>query len=156
MQPVKELKSSRPAVGSIVATDRGNLLAVEKLQCLVPPLYNRYVAWGFEDLSLRVYDVNSDKTVTGMIYEMLPCGEITCATCPNDKILITGGACSVVHVWEFGMFLLVFLSLYEIYAEFPQLFHAQVKCSPISSCNVKILICILCPRAFVHEKSAKL
>ena len=115
---MKELKSSRPAVGSIVATDRGNLLAVEKLQCLVPPLYNRYVAWGFEDLSLRVYDVNSDKTVTGMIYEMLPCGEITCATCPNDKILITGGACSVVHVWEFGKFQSVFLSLYEIYAEF--------------------------------------
>ena len=99
MQPVKELKA---AVGSIVAPDRGPLLAVEQNKCLVPPLFHRYVAWGFTDLSLRVGDVHTDRTVPGMIYEMLSCGEVLCAACPTDKILITGGTCSVVHVWEFG------------------------------------------------------
>ena len=99
MQPVKELKA---AVGSIVAPDRGPLLAVEQNKCLVPPLFNRYVAWGFTDLSLRVGDVHSDRTVSGMIYEMLSCGEVLCAACPTDKILITGGTCSVVYAWEFG------------------------------------------------------
>ena len=101
MQPVKELKGGA-AVGSIVAPERGPILAVEQNKCLVPPLFHRYVAWGFADLSLRVGDVHSDRTVSGMIYEMLSCGEVLCAAAPTEKILITGGTCSVVHVWEFG------------------------------------------------------
>lgn len=52
-----ELKS---AVGQIISTER-SVLAVEQNKVLVPPTYNKYLAWGFSDLSVRIGNYESDK-----------------------------------------------------------------------------------------------
>ncbi|KAL4240237.1 WD repeat and FYVE domain-containing protein 3 [Mactra antiquata] len=97
MQPVKELKS---AVGQIMHTDR-YVLAVEQNKVLVPTNYNKYLAWGYSDLSVRIGNYESEKATS--IFEGLDNGEILCAACPNSKVFITGGTSCVVNVWEQNM-----------------------------------------------------
>ncbi|KAI8741991.1 WD repeat and FYVE domain-containing protein 3 isoform X1 [Biomphalaria glabrata] len=96
MQPIKELKA---AVGQIHHLDK-YLLAVEQNKVLIPPGHTRYLAWGFSDLSIRIGAYESDKA--SLVFEGLDSGEILCASCPNDKIFITGGTCCVVNVWEYN------------------------------------------------------
>jgi len=57
---VTELKS---AVGQIFHTDR-NILAVEQNKVLVPTAFNKYLAWGFSDLSVRIGNYESEKVCT--------------------------------------------------------------------------------------------
>ena len=54
---ISELKS---AVGEIHGQDR-SVLAVDLNKVLVPPAYNKYVAWGFSDMSLRMGNYDSEK-----------------------------------------------------------------------------------------------
>ncbi|XP_051026473.1 WD repeat and FYVE domain-containing protein 3 [Acomys russatus] len=97
LTPVKELKEP---VGQIVCTDKG-ILAVEQNKVLIPPAWNKTFAWGYADLSCRLGTYESDKAVT--VYECLSeWGQILCAVCPNPKLVITGGASTVVCVWEMG------------------------------------------------------
>ncbi|XP_031561601.1 WD repeat and FYVE domain-containing protein 3-like, partial [Actinia tenebrosa] len=56
-QPVKELKAP---VGVIYQSERG-ILAVEKNKVLIPPNYNRYIAWAFGDLSMRIGYYDTEK-----------------------------------------------------------------------------------------------
>ena len=55
-----ELKS---AVGEIHVHDK-SVLAVDLNKMLMPPLYNKYVAWGFSDMSLRIGNYDSEKVRT--------------------------------------------------------------------------------------------
>ncbi|XP_059163899.1 WD repeat and FYVE domain-containing protein 3-like isoform X2 [Physella acuta] len=96
MQPIKELKG---AVGQIHHLDK-YLLAVEQNKVLISPGHTRYLAWGFSDLSIRIGSYESEKTI--LVFEGLDNGEILCASCPNDKIFITGGTSCVVNVWEYS------------------------------------------------------
>ncbi|XP_069124433.1 WD repeat and FYVE domain-containing protein 3-like isoform X2 [Argopecten irradians] len=93
-QTIKELKS---AVGQITQHEK-YVLAVEQNKVLIPPAYNRYLAWGFADQSVRIGNYESEKAIS--VYESLDNGEILCSTCPNGKIFITGGTSCVVNVWE--------------------------------------------------------
>ena len=54
---VSELKG---AVGQIIHNDK-TALAVEQNKVLIPPLYNKYLAWGFADMSIRIGSYDSDK-----------------------------------------------------------------------------------------------
>ncbi|KAG1679752.1 WD repeat and FYVE domain-containing protein 3 [Nymphon striatum] len=94
MQPVKELRSE---VGQIICMDK-SLLAVEQNKCLIPPHFSKYVAWGFADHSLRIGNYESDKAT--FVCESLQSGEVLCCTCPNSKLVITGGTSTVVNVWQ--------------------------------------------------------
>ncbi|GFS12293.1 WD repeat and FYVE domain-containing protein 3 [Elysia marginata] len=96
MQPVKELKGP---VGQIHHTEK-YLLAVEQNKVLIPPSHTRYLAWGFSDLSVRIGPYESEKAIS--VFEGLDNGEILCASCPTDKIFITGGTSCVVNVWEYS------------------------------------------------------
>ncbi|CAL1540510.1 unnamed protein product [Lymnaea stagnalis] len=96
MQPIKELKG---AVGQIHHLEK-YLLAVEQNKVLIPPGHTRHLAWGFSDLSIRIGPYESEKAT--LVFEGLDNGEILCASCPNDKIFITGGTSCVVNVWEYS------------------------------------------------------
>lgn len=97
LHPIKELKG---AVGQIIQQDK-TLLAVEQNKVLVPPLYNRYVAWGFADHSLRIGSYESDRALFVWESELFPPnGEILCAAVPNSRMIITAGTNSVVSVWR--------------------------------------------------------
>lgn len=97
LAPIKELKG---AVGQIIMQDKA-LLAVEQNKVLIPPLYNRYIAWGFADYSLRIGPYESDRALYIWESELFaPKGEILCATVPNSKTIITAGTNSVLFVWR--------------------------------------------------------
>ncbi|XP_054166813.1 WD repeat and FYVE domain-containing protein 3-like [Oppia nitens] len=97
LHPIKEL---RGAVGQIIQQDK-SLLAVEQNKVLIPPQFNRYIAWGFADHSLRIGPYESDRAL--FIWEstlLPPNGEILCATVPNPRIIITAGTNSVISIWR--------------------------------------------------------
>ncbi|XP_071808138.1 WD repeat and FYVE domain-containing protein 3-like isoform X3 [Asterias amurensis] len=94
LQPLKELKGP---VGQIIPSEK-ILLAVEQNKVLIPPVYNRFLAFGYADLSLRIGSYDSDKATT--VFEGTLSGQIQCAVCPNTRMVVTGGASTVVHVWQ--------------------------------------------------------
>ncbi|XP_067008592.2 WD repeat and FYVE domain-containing protein 3 [Anabrus simplex] len=98
LQPIKELKSP---VGQILHTEKG-ILAVEQNKVLIPPSYNKYVAWGFADHSLRIGNYDSDKAVFVCEAMMQSNGEIVACVCPSSKLIVTAGTSTVVTVWEYN------------------------------------------------------
>ena len=44
------------------------MLAVEQNKVLIPPSYNKYLAWGYSDLSVRIGNYESEK----VIYHLYP------------------------------------------------------------------------------------
>ena len=61
----------------------------------MPPLYNKYVAWGFADHSLRIGVYDSDKAVFVSESVVHNSGEIVACVCPTSKLIITAGTSSV-------------------------------------------------------------
>ncbi|XP_051170147.1 WD repeat and FYVE domain-containing protein 3 [Leptopilina boulardi] len=98
LQPIKELKSP---VGQILHVDKA-VLAVEQNKTLIPPSYNKYVAWGFADHSLRIGNYDSDKAIFVCETMMQSSGEIVACVCPSSKLIVTAGTSSVVTVWEYA------------------------------------------------------
>lgn len=98
LQPIKELKGP---VGQILHLDKA-VLAVEQNKTLIPPSYNKYVAWGFADHSLRIGNYDSDKAIFVCEAMMQSSGEIVSCVCPSSKQIVTAGTSSVVTVWEYA------------------------------------------------------
>ncbi|XP_049867714.1 WD repeat and FYVE domain-containing protein 3 isoform X4 [Pectinophora gossypiella] len=98
LQPVKEVKGP---VGQILYTDKA-ILAVEQNKVLMPPSYNKYVAWGFADHSLRIGNYDNDKAVFVCETVAQACGEIVTCVCPSAKTIVTAGTSSVVTVWQYS------------------------------------------------------
>lgn len=69
-------------------------------QVLKPPSYSKYVAWGYQDRSLRFLSYEQDKLLS--THEGLHnCGPVSCAGMSRDgKVLVTGGEDGVVAVWR--------------------------------------------------------
>ncbi|PIK53971.1 WD repeat and FYVE domain-containing protein 3 [Apostichopus japonicus] len=95
LTPIRELKGG---VGQIHPLERSTIMAVEKNKVLFPPSYQRYLAFGYADSSLRLGSCDTERAVT--VFEGKTYGEILCAACPNSKTIITGGTSTVVHVWH--------------------------------------------------------
>ncbi|XP_012287062.1 WD repeat and FYVE domain-containing protein 3 isoform X1 [Orussus abietinus] len=98
LQPIKELKGP---VGQILHLDKA-VLAVEQNKTLIPPSYNKYVAWGFADHSLRIGNYDSDKAIFVCEGMMQSSGEIVACVCPSSKLIVTAGTSSVVTIWEYA------------------------------------------------------
>lgn len=85
-------------VGQILHTDKA-ILAVEQNKTLMPPLYNKYVAWGFADHSLRVGHYDSDKALLVCESIVQNIGEIVACVCPSPKLIVTAGTSSVSRLF---------------------------------------------------------
>jgi len=81
-------------VGQILHIDKA-VLAVEQNKTLIPPAYNKYVAWGFADHSLRIGNYDSDKAIFVGEAMMQSSGEIVACVCPSSKLIVTAGTSSV-------------------------------------------------------------
>ena len=66
---IVELKS---AVGQIHHGDK-YVLAVEQNKVLIPPSYNKYLAWGYSDLSVRIGNYESEKVNRFLNSDSLVC-----------------------------------------------------------------------------------
>ncbi|KOB73312.1 Uncharacterized protein OBRU01_10878, partial [Operophtera brumata] len=78
-----------------------NATIVEQNKVLMPPAYNKYVAWGFADHSLRIGNYDNDKAVFVCETVAQACGEIVTCVCPSAKTIVTAGTSTVVTVWQY-------------------------------------------------------
>lgn len=81
-------------VGQILHVDK-TVLAVEQNKVLMPPSYNKYVAWGFADHSLRIGNYDSDKATFVCETVVQNSGEIVACVCPSAKLIVTAGTSTV-------------------------------------------------------------
>lgn len=81
-------------VGQILQPEK-TVLAVEQNKVLIPPSYNKYVAWGFADHSLRIGHYENDKAVFVCESVVQNSGEIMACVCPSPKLIVTAGTSSV-------------------------------------------------------------
>jgi WD40 repeat protein len=94
LQPIKELKSQ---VGQIICIDKG-ILVVEQNKFLMPPNYQRYIAWGYTDEAIKIGYTDYEKSY--VTFENIQDGPIFCCCSPDSKLIVTAGASTVVNVWE--------------------------------------------------------
>lgn len=73
------------------------VLAVEQNKVLIPPTFNKYVAWGFADHSIRIGNYDSDKAVFVCENVQQNNGEILACVCPSPKLIVTAGTSSVSY-----------------------------------------------------------
>ena len=102
VQTSHTIKELRGSVGQIIQQDK-NILAVEQNKALIPSQYNKYVAFGYADSSIRIcnYHPETDRALSIFESDLLPCtDEILCCAVANSRTMITGGTNSVVSVWR--------------------------------------------------------
>ncbi|VDM69814.1 unnamed protein product [Strongylus vulgaris] len=87
--PIRELRS---AVGSIYQSERAGLIVLEQNKVLIGT--NKYIAWGFPDRSLRLGQIDSDKSLC--IHEMCDADELTCVASGDDRTLFCGSSTGCV------------------------------------------------------------
>ncbi|KAI5732691.1 hypothetical protein M8J76_003102 [Diaphorina citri] len=97
LQPIKEVKGP---VGQVLQVDGKTVLAVEQNKVLIPPAYNRTVAWGFADHSLRINNYETDKALYICENVAQLGSEIVACVCASAKLIITAGTSTVVTMWE--------------------------------------------------------
>ncbi len=73
-------------------------MVVEQNKFLMPPKYDRYVAWGYSDESIKIGYTDYEKSF--ITFENIQDGAIFCCCSPDSKIIITAGTNTVVNVWE--------------------------------------------------------
>ncbi|TLD38946.1 beach-domain-containing protein [Venturia nashicola] len=64
----------------------------------VPPVFDKYVEWGFCDGSLRFFSTDGRKQLA--MFEHLHIGSIASACFVDSRTLVTAGADSVVSIWN--------------------------------------------------------
>lgn len=93
------LLESSDRVASLVYMNRQDkLLCSAPFRQNIPPLYDRYMEWGFTDGSVRFYDSSSKKLVG--IFEHLHSGQLTASCFVDGRTLITAGTDCTVAIWK--------------------------------------------------------
>ncbi|KAF2014521.1 beach-domain-containing protein [Aaosphaeria arxii CBS 175.79] len=80
----------------IAKSDR--LLCSAPFRHNIPPLYDRYMEWGFTDGSVRFYASDSKKLVG--LFEHLHSGQLTTSIFVDGRTLITAGTDCVLEIWN--------------------------------------------------------
>lgn len=93
------LLESNDRVSSLAyLTKHDKLLCSAPFRQNIPPLYDRYMEWGFTDGSVRFYDSNSKKMVG--IFEHLHSGQLTASSFVDGRTLITAGTDCTIAIWK--------------------------------------------------------
>uniref|UniRef100_A0A0K0FFM9 Blue cheese (inferred by orthology to a D. melanogaster protein) n=1 Tax=Strongyloides venezuelensis TaxID=75913 RepID=A0A0K0FFM9_STRVS len=93
VKPVKELGS---AIGTICFSDKGHIIALEHNKVMINSV--NFVSWGFNDKSLRIGNVENDKSMT--FFELNDNVDISCMASGNNKLLFGGLITGGIHVWS--------------------------------------------------------
>ncbi|XP_055626946.1 WD repeat and FYVE domain-containing protein 3 isoform X2 [Toxorhynchites rutilus septentrionalis] len=94
--PVKEVKGP---VGHMIQVEK-SVLAVEQNKILIPPSFNRYIAWGYADHSIRIGIYDSDRALFVCENVAPDSGEILVCACPSPKTVIMAGTNSILTVCD--------------------------------------------------------
>uniref|UniRef100_A0A0N4Z392 Beige/BEACH domain containing protein n=1 Tax=Parastrongyloides trichosuri TaxID=131310 RepID=A0A0N4Z392_PARTI len=93
VKPVKELGS---AIGTICFSDKGHIIALEHNKVMINSV--NFVSWGFNDKSLRIGNVENDKSMT--FFELNDSVDISCMASGNNKLLFGGLITGGIQVWS--------------------------------------------------------
>ena len=74
------------------------LLCSEPFRLNIPPLYDRYMEWGFTDCSVRFYGSDSRQLLG--LFEHLHVGQLSCAAFVDSATLVTAGEDCTVSIWK--------------------------------------------------------
>ncbi|CAI2350201.1 unnamed protein product [Caenorhabditis sp. 36 PRJEB53466] len=91
--PFKELRS---AVGSIHQNEKIGVVALEQNKVFIGT--NRYITWGLPDRSVRMGQIDTDKSAC--IHEMCEVDEMTCAAAGDETTLFCGNTSGCITVWK--------------------------------------------------------
>ncbi|KAI0379057.1 beach-domain-containing protein [Hypomontagnella monticulosa] len=92
------LLESRERVASLVYSPRlDRLLCSSPFRLNLPPLFDKYLEWGYADNSVRFYHTENRKCAG--VSENLHIGQISCIVVADSKTLITAGEDCVVSVF---------------------------------------------------------
>ena len=97
LQPIREIKCQ---IGQIVcpSSSSANIIVVEQNKYLIPPTYQRYIAWGYADQSIRIGYTDHEKSYT--TFENLQQASVFCCCSTSAKTIITAGQSGLINVWQ--------------------------------------------------------
>ncbi|KAK2875577.1 hypothetical protein FQN49_001601 [Arthroderma sp. PD_2] len=75
------------------------LLCAAAFRLNIPPVYDKYMEWGFSDGSVRFYAAESRKLIGH--FEHVHIGQLSCAIFADSQTLITSGTDCTIAVWSF-------------------------------------------------------
>ncbi|CAK7273447.1 Beige protein-like 1 [Sporothrix epigloea] len=88
---------SRERVASLIYVQKlDRLLCASPFRLNIPPVYDKYLEWGYADNSIRFY--HSDNRKLAGLFEGLHVGQISCVAVAGSRMLITAGEDCVVTV----------------------------------------------------------
>ncbi|KAI1379000.1 beach-domain-containing protein [Hypoxylon crocopeplum] len=92
------LLESRERVASLIYSPKlDRLLCSSPFRLNLPPLFDKYLEWGYADNSVRFYHTENRKSAG--VSENLHIGQISCIVIADSKTLITAGEDCVVSVF---------------------------------------------------------
>jgi hypothetical protein len=96
--PFNLLDSEERVSSLLFSWKQERLLCSAAFRLNIPPLYDKYMEWGFSDGSIRFYSADSRKLLGH--FEHLHVGQLSCATFADSKTLITAGTDCTIAVWN--------------------------------------------------------
>jgi beige protein homolog 1 len=96
--PFNLLDSEERVSSLLFSWKQERLLCSAAFRLNIPPLYDKYMEWGFSDGSIRFYSAESRKLLGH--FEHLHIGQLSCATFADSKTLITAGTDCAIAVWN--------------------------------------------------------
>jgi hypothetical protein len=90
------------AITSLIYSSKlDRLLCAGPLRAHMPPVYERYLEWGFADNSVRFY--NADNRKLAGLFENLHIGQLSAVCFADSKMLVTAGEDCVLSVWNLSV-----------------------------------------------------
>ncbi|KAF2758334.1 beach-domain-containing protein [Pseudovirgaria hyperparasitica] len=100
--PFPLLESHERVASLLFSQKQDRLLCSAAFRINIPPLYERYMEWGFTDDSVRFYATDNRKLLG--LFEHLHQGQISSAIFLDSRIMITAGADCTLSAWTMTMF----------------------------------------------------
>ncbi|EON99561.1 putative beige beach domain-containing protein [Phaeoacremonium minimum UCRPA7] len=93
----EDTESHERVASLIYAPKLDRLLCASPFRINIPPIYDKFLEWGYADNSVRFF--HSDNRKPAGLFENLHQGQISCAIFADSKTLITAGEDCVVSVY---------------------------------------------------------
>ncbi|KAF1816742.1 beach-domain-containing protein [Eremomyces bilateralis CBS 781.70] len=91
------LLDSREAITSLLYSSKvDRLLCAGAFRLNIPPMYDRYMEWGFADDSVRFYSSDNRRLLS--LFEHVHQGQVACALFVDGKTLVTAGTDCVLII----------------------------------------------------------
>ncbi|KAI9684831.1 MAG: hypothetical protein M1829_000206 [Trizodia sp. TS-e1964] len=99
--PFMLLESHERVSSLIFAPKQERVLCSAAFRLNIPPIYEKYMEWGFSDGSVRFYSADTRKLVC--LFENLHNGQLSCGLFVDSRTLITAGTDCTISVWTVNL-----------------------------------------------------